>query len=225
MVRSYLIYYLCDSPVIQDLFKIRARSIKIAASLIHVLILILMFREPFHRFSNAFKPVRTSPHYRLLNTRGYTKDALLTRRIAARLSVGTLLTASSIFLASTVYGDSTSDEPEHASRKGTRPTFGSLIRAYTVYSMCSVPVLVDASPKILSTLSSVPVIRQIMEAFVRVTFFDQVRHFRYSTLELTLTFIHIIVRRRRHRRRCYTPLTHPPSGEQGRPVCLLRRSG
>jgi proline dehydrogenase len=147
---------------------------------IDVPIPILMFRAPFHRFSN-FIPVRPPPYYRLLNTRGYTKDALLTRRTAARLSVGTLLTASSIFLVSTVYGDSASDEPEQASRKHTRPTFGSLIRAYTVYSLCSVPVLVDASPKILSALSSVPVIRQITEAFVRVTFFDQVRHFDTSS--------------------------------------------
>jgi len=141
-----------------------------------------MFRAPFHRLSNVFRPVRPPHHCRLLNTRGYNKDALLTRRIAARLSVGTLLTASSIFLASNVYGDSVSDEPEHAaSRKHPRPTFGSLIRAYAVYSMCSVPVLVDASPKILSTLSSIPVIRQITEAFVRATFFDQVRRFRHSS--------------------------------------------
>lgn len=172
-----------------------------------------MFRAPFHRFSTAFRPVRPSLHYRLLNTRGYTKDALLTRRIAARLSVGTLFTASSIFVTSTVYGDSSSDEPEPASRMHTRPTFGSLIRAYIVYSMCSVPVLVDASPKILSALSSVPVIRQMTEAFVRVTFFDQVRHSRYSALGFSFTFVHIIVRRRRHRRRCHTPFTHPPRGE------------
>ena len=184
-----------------------------------------MFRAPFHRFTNAFRPVRTLPHCRLLNTKGHTKDALLTRRMVARLSVGTLLTAFSIFPASTMYGEITGDEPEHASKKDTRPTFGSLIRAYTVYSMCSVPVLVDASPKILSALSSVPVIRQITEAFVRVTFFDQVRHFRYSTPELTLTLVHIIVRRRRHCRRCYPPLTHPPRGEQGRSVRILRRSG
>ncbi|KAF9556320.1 FAD-linked oxidoreductase [Agrocybe pediades] len=39
--------------------------------------------------------------------------------------------------------------------------------------MCSVPVLVDASPKILSVLSSIPGVKQITEAFVRVTFFNQ----------------------------------------------------
>ena len=178
--------------------KIRGRTIKIAASIdaSNDFLPILMFRAPFHRFSHAFRPVRSPHHRRLLNTRGYNKDSLLTRRIAARLSVGTLLTASSIFLASTVYGDSVSDEPEHASRKHPRPTFGSLIRAYAVYSMCSVPVLVDTSPKILSTLSSIPVIRQITEAFVRVTFFDQVRRFRHPVLELSLTCVHLIVRRR-----------------------------
>ena len=109
------------------------------------------------------------------------------RWIAARLSIGTLLMAFSVFLASTVYRDSASGKPEHASRKGTRPMFGPLIHAYTVYSMCLVPVLVNALPKILSTLSSVSMIWQITEAFMRVTFFDQVRHFWYLTLELTLT--------------------------------------
>ncbi|KXN86159.1 Proline dehydrogenase 1, mitochondrial [Leucoagaricus sp. SymC.cos] len=38
--------------------------------------------------------------------------------------------------------------------------------------MCSIPPLVDYSPKILSILTSVPGIRQITEAVVRVTFFN-----------------------------------------------------
>ena len=136
-----------------------------------------MFRVCFPPFSNTFRPVRPTRYYHLFTVRlGCNKDALLTRRTAARASVGTVLIASSIFLASTVYGDS--DELGQAGRMQTKPTFGSLIRAYIVYSMCSVPVLVDASPRILSVLSSVPGIRQITESFVRVTFFDQVRHLR-----------------------------------------------
>ncbi|KAJ3996106.1 FAD-linked oxidoreductase-like protein [Lentinula boryana] len=49
----------------------------------------------------------------------------------------------------------------------------SLVRAYIVYTMCSFPPLVDAAPKLLEVLTSIPVIRNITETFVRVTFFDQ----------------------------------------------------
>lgn len=52
----------------------------------------------------------------------------------------------------------------------------SLLRSYIVYTMCSVPALVDWSPTILSTLMAVPVIRNVTEAVVRVTFFAQVTH-------------------------------------------------
>ncbi|KAE9396538.1 FAD-linked oxidoreductase [Gymnopus androsaceus JB14] len=57
-------------------------------------------------------------------------------------------------------------EPDSAS-------LGSLIRAYIVYSMCSFPTLIDAAPKLLDVLMGIPVVRNVTEAFVRVTFFDQ----------------------------------------------------
>ena len=85
-----------------------------------------------------------------------------TRRAAA----GAALVAGSA-LTTTIYADS--DEDPKA-----QPTLGSQVRAYLVYSMCSVPALVDASPKLLSITSAVPGLKQITEAFVRVTFFDQV---------------------------------------------------
>lgn len=52
-------------------------------------------------------------------------------------------------------------------------SMSALVRAYVVYAMCSIPPLVDWSPTILSTLSAVPLVRDVTEAFVRVTFFDQ----------------------------------------------------
>ncbi len=54
-------------------------------------------------------------------------------------------------------------------------SLSTLIRAYVVYSFCSLPTLVDWSPVILQTLSAVPGLRQVTEAVVRATFFDQVR--------------------------------------------------
>lgn len=56
-----------------------------------------------------------------------------------------------------------------------RQSLGSLIRSYTVFTMCSIPPLVEYSPKILNALTSVPGIRQITEAVVRATFFNHVR--------------------------------------------------
>ena len=50
-----------------------------------------------------------------------------------------------------------------------------LVRTYIVYSLCSVPFVVDWSPTVLSTLLSIPGVKQVTEAIVRVTFFDQVR--------------------------------------------------
>ncbi|KAJ3763893.1 FAD-linked oxidoreductase [Lentinula raphanica] len=49
----------------------------------------------------------------------------------------------------------------------------TLVRAYIVYSMCSFPTLIDAAPKLLNTLMGIPIVRNITETFVRVTFFDQ----------------------------------------------------
>jgi proline dehydrogenase len=50
-----------------------------------------------------------------------------------------------------------------------------LFTSYVVYSMCSVPGLVDASPGLLAVCTSIPGLRQLTEAFVRATFFTQVR--------------------------------------------------
>lgn len=57
------------------------------------------------------------------------------------------------------------------------PSLASLLRTYAVYSMCSVPVLVDHAPDVLAVLMAIPGVRQLTEAFVRVTFFAQVGTF------------------------------------------------
>lgn len=48
------------------------------------------------------------------------------------------------------------------------------LTSYVVYSACSIPGLVEASPALLALCTSVPGLRQLAEAFVRVTFFKQV---------------------------------------------------
>jgi proline dehydrogenase len=115
-----------------------------------------------------FRPFLRARGYRLFtSSRANNSNGVFTKRTAARVTV---LTVSSLFLATTtVYADNGVE-----TIRVKDPSLGSLVRAYTVYAMCSVPGLVDASPRLLSFLTSIPGIKQITEAFVRITFFDQV---------------------------------------------------
>ena len=116
-----------------------------------------------------FRPcLRSLKNFRATGYRQFTSRAqinsLLTKRTAARVTV---LTVSSLLLTTTVFAD-------NGVEKIKDPSLGSYVRAYTVYTICSVPALVDASPRVLSFLTSIPGIKQITEGFVRITFFDQV---------------------------------------------------
>jgi proline dehydrogenase len=74
--------------------------------------------------------------------------------------------ALSSFAASTIY---TNNDRTH----GRQTSLLSLIRAYAVYTLCSVPFIVDNSSQIFKLLRTVPVASHITDALVRVTFFDQ----------------------------------------------------
>ncbi|TFK85683.1 FAD-linked oxidoreductase [Polyporus arcularius HHB13444] len=65
--------------------------------------------------------------------------------------------------------------PVGTTAKRERPLtpLSTLIRTYVVYSFCSVPALVDWAPGILAALSAVPGLKQVTEAVVRATFFNQ----------------------------------------------------
>lgn len=76
-----------------------------------------------------------------------------------------------------VRGTLHADAPDEGADKASgrpQPSLSSLVRSYVVYSMCSIPALVDWAPTILSACTSVPGLKQVTEAIVRVTFFDQV---------------------------------------------------
>ncbi|KAJ7022978.1 FAD-linked oxidoreductase-like protein [Mycena alexandri] len=81
--------------------------------------------------------------------------------------------------ASTIHADSVAAVSFSATSKpnrdesAIRSSFGTLVRTYVVYTMCSIPALVDNSPWLLKTLSSIPGINWIAERVVRATFFDQ----------------------------------------------------
>ena len=128
--------------------------------------------------------LRSLKNHRARNTPSYCKfpsRANINHSVFATLKPNrttavrvTVFTASSLLLASTVFTDDGTETIKESS-------LGSLVRAYTVYTMCSVPALVDASPRLLSFLTSIPGVKQITEAFVKITFFDQV-WFQYFTV-------------------------------------------
>lgn len=91
----------------------------------------------------------------------------------SRFAIAGTILGGSILVASTrpIRADAERDDEE---LRNDQIPLSELIRAYTVYSMCSIPWLVDYSPKILSTLLTIPGLTLITEKFVRYTFFNQV---------------------------------------------------
>jgi len=86
---------------------------------------------------------------------------------------GLLVASSGVLLSLGLYTGRIHADSEAASTSKSKETsFGSLIRSYAVYTMCSIPPLVDHSPRILE-LVSLPGLKWIAEVFVRITFFDQ----------------------------------------------------
>ncbi|KAF7340317.1 Proline dehydrogenase [Mycena venus] len=119
---------------------------------------------------------------RFLSTRGVRYASSAPPRMAARklalVSGGAALGLVTL-LASKMHADSATAVAFPAASKPkrevdpTRSSFGTLVRAYVVYTMCSIPALVDSAPWLLQTFSSIPGLRWITESIVRVTFFDQ----------------------------------------------------
>jgi proline dehydrogenase len=71
----------------------------------------------------------------------------------------------------TVHADSDTNIDNSVRGSRSRTSLSTLLRSYLVYTLCSVPVLVDYSPSVLSTLTAIPGVKQITEAIVRSTFF------------------------------------------------------
>lgn len=60
----------------------------------------------------------------------------------------------------------------------------SLLRSYFVFSVCSVPALVDWSPHIISFMTSIPGLKQLAEALVRRSFFAQVTSWLFQSFSM-----------------------------------------
>ena len=159
-----------------------------------------MFRHPsFYITRNLnqrlFNVAATRPH-------PIIRRAFLTRRTLARTTLGALTFGSLAWASTTVFADVDADLADLQGHAQYRVVpFSSLIRTYVVFSMCSIPWLVDVSPMILKMFTSVPVVREVTEGFLRMTFFKQVSY----RLELSFhgykrSNYDTPVRRRRHGR-------------------------
>ena len=120
-----------------------------------------------------------TPFPRRCSTHGFSES---TRR-PSRISIaGGGALAASLALGYSVYADASPPSTERA------PTpLSKLVTSYVVYSMCSIPGLVDASPALLAFCTSVPGLRQLTEAFVRTTFFTQVAPTHPTPMTMALT--------------------------------------
>ncbi|KAI0668619.1 FAD-linked oxidoreductase [Trametes maxima] len=109
----------------------------------------------------------------------FRRRTLTIRRVAAIGLVSGVLLSASLFTPrrrSVVYADTEEfggDDKAGGSSRGTAAPLSALVRTYVVYTLCSIPPLVDWSPTILSTLLSIPGLKQVTEAIVRYTFFNQ----------------------------------------------------
>ncbi|KAK0204224.1 FAD-linked oxidoreductase-like protein [Desarmillaria ectypa] len=92
-----------------------------------------------------------------------------TSRLRTGAISGGILLATGLGLSSSpIHADSDSDE---SANKGT--PLRELVRSYLVFTMCSFPTLIDISPAMLDVLTSIPGVKQVTEALVRITFFNQ----------------------------------------------------
>ncbi|KAJ7649532.1 FAD-linked oxidoreductase-like protein [Mycena polygramma] len=103
-----------------------------------------------------------------------TPPRITGRRIA--LASGGLALGLGVLMSAKVHGDSVAfpatSKPK-CDEGAIRSSFGALLRTYVVYTMCSIPALVDNAPWLLETFTSIPGLRWVTESIVRVTFFDQ----------------------------------------------------
>ncbi|KAI0791690.1 FAD-linked oxidoreductase-like protein [Abortiporus biennis] len=119
-----------------------------------------------------------SPSIRQLSSQAFsrTNPRPIQRSRISRfgLASGVVLASSFVYsqFQSPLHAD-TEPSAQGGQTERSPTSLADLIRTYVVYTACSFPSLVDNSPKILSTLMSIPVLREITEAIVRITFFDQ----------------------------------------------------
>lgn len=105
-------------------------------------------------------------------------------RPTRQLRLGRITLASSLLLGGSLLVLS----PQNPPPENQPPPLSTLFRSYIVYSMCSIPALIDYAPNILDGLMSsrIPFVKEVTEAVVRATFFAQVCHVRALSIKKEL---------------------------------------
>jgi hypothetical protein len=136
-----------------------------------MLLLARSFKRQAFRVGLNSKPFYSQPQvgrcYTTLFQRSATRPSRILRVSAA--GGGALTATLMLCWGYSLYVDI----PSPPSLKEPTP-LSKLLTSYVVYSACSIPGLVDASPDLLALCTSIPGLRQLTETFVRVTFFKQV---------------------------------------------------
>ena len=123
------------------------------------------------RFRLGDKPFYSERCYRTLFRRSAAPPSRIMGISAA--GGGALTATLMLFLGNSLYADVPSDSPLKEPTPTPTP-LSKLLTSYAVYSACSLPGLVEASPTLLALCSSIPGLRQLAEGIVRFTFFKQV---------------------------------------------------
>ncbi len=96
--------------------------------------------------------------------------------IRAGALTGVVGCSAMIYVMKPIHADA-EDGTGSSSDVTRKPSLSSLVRSYLVFTACSIPALVDWSPAIISACLSVPLLKDITEAALRLTFFSQVSGF------------------------------------------------
>ncbi|KZV77589.1 FAD-linked oxidoreductase [Peniophora sp. CONT] len=125
----------------------------------------ILRRAPLHKL-----PLRTLGRARFLSSElNASKPRFNARR--AVIASGASVTAYLLLFGdegSSIFADAIGIE-----RPGQDESIPELARSYLVYTICSLPSLVDLAPSALSVLTSIPGVKQVTEAVIKQTFFAQ----------------------------------------------------
>lgn len=117
----------------------------------------------------------TSPSSSASRSTRTTRLTLLSLSVSLGLGGSAYLLYSPVRLDTSLSAPLAKHDESSGSQHKNQPPLSSLIRAYVVYTLCSIPALVDASPALLKHTFAIPGVRWIAEKVVRGTFFAQVR--------------------------------------------------
>ena len=125
--------------------------------------------------SSACRNIASRKYYHLRNAQPRRFKSRLGAGVALAAGVATTTACAFSVLSSS---DASADISDFANVEDStirNVPLTSLLRSYFVFSVCSVPALVDWSPHIISFATSVPGLKQLTSVLVRWSFFAQVR--------------------------------------------------